>query len=270
VRTTPSSVAGRGLFYCAQEPAQQGDMLAFIPSRCILTTQTAQCRWPDLKAIQKDTAMSNDYSECNFANDWPVALTACAQRALDSDVAWSQWIQTWQGPSAPCPPDSLSIKELQNLAKQTRSSVNEIQKALQVRYTVFQQHSRRLNDFGITIHDDLYGIVLSRAASLGPHWNNESGIIPLHDMLNHPPLDKTPSVELFSIGEIASHTSVEHVAHVAASTFSQTELQDTDLAIVARQTIYPGEELLLSYTKRDLLAKEETRIWKMLQYGFCL
>lgn len=266
VRTTPRSVAGRGLFYSATKPAQKGDLLAFIPARCILTKKTAEHAWPDLKlALQEDTP---------GRDDWPVLLTAYAHRALSSDVAWSEWIQTWQGPPAPSPPDSLTKHELQELAMQTQSSANEIKKALQVRYNVFQNHCRRLEaSYGCTHDvDDLYSVVLSRAASLGPDWKYESGIIPLHDMLNHPSPDKLPNVELFSIGEVASHTSLAHVASLAKSTFSKTNVEDRDLVLVARQTIHPGEELLLSYTKRDLLSGDQAaaRVWKTLQYGFCL
>jgi hypothetical protein len=94
VRTTSHSVAGRGLFYSATaRPAAQGDLLAFIPSRCILTRATGTRTWPDL--LQRPPQEID-------RDDWPVLLTAYARRALDSnDVAWSEWIQTWQGPKAP-------------------------------------------------------------------------------------------------------------------------------------------------------------------------
>lgn len=270
VRTTQQSVAGRGLFYFGTEPAKQGDMLALIPSRCILTHQTAKRQWPELTmdVVQKDTGASRDDI---ITNDWPVLLTAYAKRALDDNTDWSQWIHAWQGPKAPCPPDSLTTRELQQLATQAQSSISEVEKALQVRYSEFDTHCRRLDSLGITNYQDLYGVVLSRAANLGPQWNYASGIIPLHDMLNHVPIGKTPSVELFTVGEIASQTSRNHVARLASKAcFAETKMQDTDLILVARQNIHPGEELFLSYTKRSMLADEETRVWKMLQYGFCL
>lgn len=268
IRTTPRSVAGRGLFYSSERPAEQGDLLAFIPARYILTKETAKRQWTDLQLVKEEDASAV------VKEDWPVTLTACASRALHDDehVAWSQWIETWQGPSAPSPPSSLTSNEIQNLAMQTQSSPTEINKALQVRYDVFQRHCARLEEsYGCAKSNvgDLYGIVLSRSATLGPDWNYDSGIIPLHDMLNHPPRDQTPSVELFSIGEIASLTSREHVERLAKSNFSLTNLQDRDLALVARQTIHPGEELFLSYTKRELLSNEQARVWKTLQYGFC-
>jgi hypothetical protein len=268
VRTTSHSVAGRGLFYSATaRPAAQGDLLAFIPSRCILTRATGTRTWPDL--LQRPPQEID-------RDDWPVLLTAYARRALDSnDVAWSEWIQTWQGPKAPRPPSFFSNNELENIAKQTQSTPNEIKKALQARYNVFEKHCTRLEELSGYTKDyynvgHLYGIVLSRSATLGPDWNYESGIIPLHDMLNHPPMHKNPSVELFSIGEIASHTCWEHVTRLVKRTFSLTHVHSADLVLVARQTIRPGEELFLSYTRRDLLqTNEHSRVWKALQYGFC-
>ena len=265
MRTSSRSVAGRGLFYTAEECAKTGEMLSFIPSQCVLTKENAERQWPDLKlklkALENDSTFDND--------DWPVVLTAYAQRALHDNAAWSQWIQTWKGPSAPCPPESLTIQELQTLAVQSDSSPSEIERALQFRYNVFQHDCSRLATLGSA--NVLYGIVLSRAANLGPHWNYESGIIPLHDMLNHPPAGTTPSVELFTIGEIVSQTSHANVEQLMSSaSFQSQQVQDQDLVLVAKRTIYPGEELFLSYTKRDLLSDEQERVWKMLQYGFCL
>lgn len=275
VRTSQRSVAGRGLFFSFHDDdkcAERGDVLALIPSQCVLCTDNAQHIRPDLSS-------SLDKLE---RNKWPLALTACAQVALqDASRSWSPWIETWTGPQAPQPPESVSAKELQSLAIQADSSPREIQQALEVRYDVFQQHCKRFGDMmsnNKSLKHDLYGIVLSRAANLGPHWNHQSGIIPLHDMLNHPPAGTLPSVELFTIGELCRQTSQDHVeqllfssGHLCPTTRQDETLQEKDLVLVARRAIQPGEELFLSYTKRELLAtNEKDRVWKMLQYGFCL
>lgn len=249
VRTSSRSVAGRGLFYSSLKPAQQGDMLALIPCECVLTKQNAERQWPDFKENDDDI------------HDWSVSLTMYAERAVKNND-WRPWTQAWIGPSAPRPPESFRTDELQELALQAQSSPDEIKKALQVRYDVFQKDAHRFENH------DIYAIVLSRVANLGPNWNGESGIIPLHDMVNHPPLNVEHNIELFSIKDIASLTSDDYVTSRAQSTFSIKQPDDQDLVLVARKIIYPGEELFLAYAKRDLT--EEERVWKMLQYGFSL
>jgi len=295
VRTCPRSVAGRGLFYYSSaqdgECAKKGDVLAWIPAQSVLCRENVQRLWPDFWSSQLDALERSD---------WPLALTVCAQVALQLDdnrdsrsPCWSPWIQTWTGPHGPQPPESLQANELEVLALEAKSSTEEIQRALQVRYDVFQQHCQRFvkinkhstvtlnNNSNYYLNHDLYGIVLSRAANLGPHWNHQSGIIPLHDMINHAPGGVAPSVELFSIGDLVRQTSREYVEqqlllrhhHSLQSTTQvpQQPPEEKDLLLVARRIIPPGEELFLSYANRDLLAtNERDRVWKMLQYGFRL
>jgi hypothetical protein len=248
-------------------------MLAFIPSHCVLAESTAGSQWTDILRTLESLRRDNDGLYDDTIH-WSVVLTAYAQRAIKDKVSWSEWIQTWQGPGAPSLPDLVSDQERTLLAQNARSSPKEVQRALQLRYRTFEYHQRLLERLGCSKSNELYGIVLSRAADLGPQWNHELGIIPFHDMLNHPPTGEAKSVELFTIGEIRRLTSTEHVCRLALKSFLDkvpSNLRDKDIVIVARRTISPGEELFISYTGvQENLSSEDDRIWKMLQYGFPL
>lgn len=275
VKTTPESVAGRGLFAKEGHQFQQGDMLALIPAERVFSTAN-----PKVKQLQAQLKLQ-DENHNNNKEARHAILAACAFQAKKLENGdnshWSQWIDTWQGPPCIRPLETFSNSELQELSNMAETNLAVIQDAIETRYNVYQNdHSIMANacgDTNVPLLNELYTIILSRSANLGPDWEYQGGIIPLHDMLNHPPRGVAPSVELMSIGEVTRLTSEAFTKDLVQSAFGNNLVlrEMRDLVLVARRPIQGGEELLMSYSgKADTQPSEKERAWRMLQYGFPL
>mmetsp|Transcript_23108 Transcript_23108/g.48747 ORF Transcript_23108/g.48747 Transcript_23108/m.48747 type:complete len:437 (+) Transcript_23108:13-1323(+) len=134
----------------------------------------------------------------------------------------------------------------------------------------------------------LYSILISRTANLGPTYQRESeskeassmvrGVIPLHDMINHPPFGTEHNVELLSVGDLRTMLSEEKVHQLLDKILrnigkNALELDDKDVLLIARCEILPGDELFLSYRNNNRGSKpmeEKERAWTTLQYGFLI
>ncbi len=106
---------------------------------------------------------------------------------------------------------------------------------------------------------------------------NFLGIIPLHDMCNHPPLGHEANVELFCLGDIRSMIGNDNLNLLLQPLLTDAQLRgdaehpifaDQDFVLAARKRIEPGEELLLSYKSNDGNMCESEQLWLLLQYGF--
>jgi SET domain. len=199
------------------------------------------------------------------------------------------------------------IRVLANSVGMIESQHDTVREALQKRYETFvkdknsimnllhDQHHHKENqsnndDFSSLsfLLEDVYRLVLSRSASLGPLWNHQRGIIPFHDMINHPPSGKQSNVELFSVahvcemigrdatcdmirmltvGEENAKNGYGDATNAANSVLNG--LDDKDLLLVATREIHPGDELWLCYKK---FAGEQQdpreKLWWTIQYGF--
>ena len=294
IRTTPRSVGGRGLFYFGNDCIHRGDVLALIPSRCIFTESNAGEEY----RLLRETLV-----ECGAT--WPTVLTSYAQRALllsenhneeTGSVSWSGWINSWKGgggPGTPRNPESYSPQELLSLSQLASSSPQEVHRGLSARYQLYQQHLQQIRHVDIISEGtyiseqeqvkreeewgELYSAVLSRTANLGPEWNYETGIIPFHDMLNHPPPPSSnANVELFTVGDVQSYTGPYEMRSLVQKAFGEQvttslTLGNKDMLLVAKQKIWPGDELLLDYKEgKTEWNDEKERVWLLLQYGFPL
>ena len=127
----------------------------------------------------------------------------------------------------------------------------------------------------------LYSILISRTANLGPMYQSDSGskatsvrgVVPLHDMFNHPPLGIDHNVELFTVGDLRAMLPEERVQQLVGKVLEEhgDELNDKDALLVARCEILPGDELFLPYRNNSAKPmKDEERAWTTLQYGFLI
>ena len=278
VRTTEESVGGRGMFWSSPEAAKDAQILARIPKRCVLEASSARAKWPE--------AMNWDH--INDKNLEMMASAMCAYSQTDpARLDWREWIDTWLGFGGvmPRPLKSYSSEEIQFLATASGATFADVSVAIELRYNAMKNDAFKL-EFPFTdgakgmtsdIFADMYSVVVSRCAVMGPAWNYAYGIIPMHDMHNHPPPSVESSVELHALGDVRPHIEgldeeVENLIHLSGVADASPPLDDQDILIVARRDIQPGEELYLSYrdaTETQGLTSND-RLWLLFQYGFPL
>ena len=280
VRTTDESVGGRGMFWSSPEAAKDAQILARIPKRCVLEASTAKLKWPE----------AMHWGHINDKNLEMLAAAMCAYTCTQADPAgidWREWIDTWLGFGGvvPRPLKSYSSEEIQYLATTSGASFADVSVAIEVRYNAMKSDATKL-EFPFTngatgmtgdIFADMYSVVASRCAVMGPAWNYCYGIIPMHDMHNHPPPSVESSVELHALGDVRPHIEglddeVINLIHLSGVSDVSPPLDEQDILIVARRDIRPGEELFLAY--RDPSETEgltsNDRLWLLFQYGFPL
>lgn len=282
--TTEKSVGGRGLFWTSDEPAYQGDIVAFIPSKNVITSYNLESSFPELKGLQESEA------------SWQAKMTTLASNCLQSEkedyMNRVDWIKSWYGggPTCPRPSSSYSMEELNQLAEFAGSTVEKVEIKIEQRYGTFiRDYARMIKEkyYGETIDNfgDMYSITVSRTACLGPVWDNKRGIIPVHDFMNHPPSNSRPNVELFCFGDLRKMIGFAHATELLKRVMQDPneigsnqhgengsffEPRDTDILLVASRDIGTGSELWLSYRDPASIKSEEDKIWLMLQYGFPL
>mmetsp|Transcript_25581 Transcript_25581/g.55949 ORF Transcript_25581/g.55949 Transcript_25581/m.55949 type:complete len:560 (+) Transcript_25581:244-1923(+) len=279
VRTTYESVGGRGTFWSSEEKAAAGDILARIPKKCVLAASCSREQWPE----------NMEWDRISDPNLKMVASAMCAYTHggdTEDDVDWHEWIDSWLGHGGivPRPLSSYSPEEIKSLAHDAGTSFAEASLAIEVRYNIFKQDAATLGFSLIEGSEglipekfaDMYCVVASRCANLGPQWEYERGIIPLHDMHNHPPPGIEPNVDLHALGDVKLYMpevedSVHQLLQTSGIIDTSPPLDDRDILLVARRDIVPGEEMFLSYSRGlsdsdDLTGQE--RLWLLFQYGF--
>ena len=194
--TTEKSVGGRGLFWNCKEDAQRGDILAYVPSKCIATKSNLIENNPSLQSME------------NFDVSWQAKLTTfvnyCLQNPQNDSVHRKVWIESWSGggPGSPRPATAYSSDKIEQIAAVANVTEDIAREAIDARYETYIKDWKSVtayNEDASESFGDLYSIVLSRTATLGPEWKYQRGIIPFHDMVNHPPLHQLPNIDLFSL-----------------------------------------------------------------------
>jgi hypothetical protein len=190
-------------------------------------------------------------------------------------------VESFDGPEVPLPFQDYSSQDLEALAKEASVPIEEVEKAVKARYERLQNDYQSLQDWtsqkGLPkIPKDkcgrLHSIVVSRTAGLGPSYQGGRGVIPLHDIINHPPEHVPHNVELFTIGDMRKMiASEEHVQHLLKPVIDLKKapavLPDKDVVLVAREGIHFGDELFLCYKDRKSSPTDQDRMWPLLQYG---
>ena len=280
VSTTEKSVGGRGMFWCGTETAAAGQILARIPKKCVLTASSAKLQWQYIE----------DWSQLNTdANLEIIAAALCAYISDDANgVDWKDWIQSWLGYGGITPHSLLtfSSEEIESLAAAAGTSFAETSTAIEVSHNMFKRDAEKLGisltdgSMGLTPEEfmDIYCVVMSRCANLGPEWEYERGIVPFHDMHNHPPKSVESSVNLYTLGDVKPHMSnvvddIEALVKISGNNDLSPPLDDKDILMVASRDVMPGEEIFLAYrepSEMDSSYTGQDRLWIMFQYGFPL
>jgi hypothetical protein len=296
----------------------KGDVLAFVPRASLLTLANPAplCNY-DGSLLEELSSLSTTSKSASL-----VALVlyvgAVAERG---ETSFRDWINSFVGPAPPIKilsdnnqTDKILhhcyAEEVENLVSMANVSDETAQEAITARYDAYERDWRIaqqwMNDFD-DIHMDelqfaeLYSILVSRTANLGPVYAGRNdrdanvtippprGVIPLHDMFNHPPSDMEHNVDLFMVGDLRKLMPEEEVWRLVGEVFGRVMdepygdinyetigkkladgvLNSRDALLVARREISPGEELFLSYRNRAKpMVDEKERAWTCLQYGF--
>jgi hypothetical protein len=213
---------------------------------------------------------------------------------------WQEWIKSWtigdgSNDNTLLPKsyyEDYTTDELNELARLAHATPNEVRECITTKYETFEKDWNAVRSL---IMDDkrkesmsveqqikqefaeLYSLVLSRTTNLGPEWGNQLGVIPFHDMINHPPYEKEPNVELFCVGDIRATIGNDNVKLLFRPLLTEKQLRgeeeppifmDRDFVIAARRRIEPNEELFLSYKNSIENMDGKQQLWLMLQYGF--
>ena len=264
----------------ATNTIQRGDVLAWIPKTSLLTLPNPYSLYPS-----DDNNVSNilqDLLSLSHKSSWPVSFTLFTGMVASKNGTFSEWIESFMGPEPPCLPTK---DDVQNLMKMAIVSKETAEEASNFKYAAFNRDWNMAKEWmeGTDNNDimtesqfaKLYSILVSRTANLGPYYNNTRGVIPLHDMINHPPPDVEHSIELFTVGDLKELVPGDMIQQLM-DRFVQNDndgsilhLDDRDVLLVARREIRPGEELFLSYrNNRAKPMDEKERAWTALQYGF--
>lgn len=283
VQTTNKSVAGRGVFYVSPDVTntiQRGDVLAWIPKTSLLTLSNPYFLYPS-----DDNNVSNilqDLVSLSHKSSWPVSFTLFTGMVASKNGIFSKWIESFMGPEPPCLPtedDVQNLMKMANVSKETAEEASNFKYAAFTRdWNMAKEWMEGTDNNNIMTESQfakLYSILVSRTANLGPYYNNTRGVIPLHDMINHPPPDVEHSIELFTVGDLKELVPGDMVQQLMNRFVhndideSVLHLDDRDVLLVARREIRPGEELFLSYrNNRAKPLDEKERAWTALQYGF--
>ncbi|ACI64464.1 predicted protein [Thalassiosira pseudonana CCMP1335] len=260
VRTTPKSVAGRGVF--AVEDISQDDIVISIPYHLVLTQDNGDRYFPNiatrLAAVRQEEKQSRirrvlnkirGKHQHNLRRDdyWQAELTTYALSALESEHPWSTWVEQWQredpyqtliDESSWRSDDNATIKALSDFAAIAPSIPEyKVNAAVGIRLAEMNEYTSKYE--GKVPHSEsMYSILTSRAVGLS---DSVTACIPMHDMINH---SFEPNLGF---------------------TF-----YDGNFELVALRDITCDEELFLKYTDVTNTAgewDEDKAAWLLVQWG---
>ena len=259
VRTTPDSVAGRGVF--STENLSRGDVVISIPYNLALTQDNAARYFPTLAdKLQECRNGRESYlkriwnrirkkpaEKLTGEDFWQAELSAYALAALETDHPWSNWISQWQRDDPfqklidigtwkfYSDPITKAVSEYGKMAPEIPCF--KINAAVEIRLSEVNQYTERYRT-KVPTSESLYATLISRAIGLS---ESVTACLPMHDMINH---SSDPNL---------------------AFTFC-----DGNFELVALHDIPKDKELFLSYM--DISNKkgewdEDKATWLLVQWG---
>jgi len=231
LRTTPRSVAGRGVF--ASRNLRLGDEVFSVPHDVALTAENAAAHFPELSRrllecrplrargrIGRlwDRLRGRQPARLDADDCWQPELTAYALAALESGHPWSDWIKEFcrddpyqtlvdSGSWADDPAAILrAVDEFSQMAPDVPRF--KVHAALGVRLERLDEYLEGYRG-AVPTSPSMYATVTSRAVGLS---DSVTALLPFHDMVNHSPepniamqfeSDGRPRFSFFALGDIA-------------------------------------------------------------------
>lgn len=259
VRTTPQSVAGRGVF--TTNDVEEGDTVLSIPYYSALTQENGRKYFPDI-AKQLDKCRTKvkgpirrawnrirGKTEVDVLDDeqfWQAELSAYALEAVRTNHPWSSWISQWQRDdpyqqlvdmSTWRSDDEVISKSLEDFSKiAPHISHYKVNAAIGIRLA-------RLNDYAVKYQnkvpysESLYTTLTSRAIDIS---DGVTACLPMHDMINH---SFDPNISM--------------------------QFNDGYFEFIALQNIAKDTELFISYmdVTNEGIWDEDKATWMLVQWG---
>lgn len=203
VRTTPLSVAGRGVF--TTHDVSEGDVVISVPYFTALTQENGRKYFPDL-ADKLDSCRKKSQSPLkrlwnqiirrkpeDLYDDeqfWQPELTSYALEALETNHPWSNWVSQWyrDDPYQQLVDTSAwksSDEAINNTLSDFSTLAPDISKykvnaAIQLRLAQLNSYNRMyLNK--VPFSESIYTTLLSRAVGIA---DGITACLPMHDMIN--------------------------------------------------------------------------------------
>ncbi|KAL9178907.1 hypothetical protein ACHAXT_011880 [Thalassiosira profunda] len=259
LRTTPDSVAGRGVF--STRPLSEDDEIISIPLYAACTQDNAREYFPTLEQRLKkyrrrpgllrriwNRLLRRRSNEERPDSHWQAELVAYTLQSLEVDHPWSTWIEQWQREDPmQSLVDDMRWRDDESVISDATSdfhamapSVPELKigAAMGIRLQELDEYTSRYEG-RVPTSEKMYTTLISRAVGLA---ENVTAILPMHDMINH---SAEPNVGL-------------------------AFAEDETFKIVALGDIKEGEELFLRYMDvRDAEGQwdEDKAAWLLVQWG---
>lgn len=268
VRTTPESVAGRGVF--STKDLASGEEVISIPYYAALTQDNAAGYFPNLarelssariQRIRKRSLLKRIWNrirqrsatqgeESLTADDfWQAELTAYALAAQRAEHPWSTWISQWKredpfqdlvdASTWRHDSDAIDMAALDFRKMAPDISEYKVGAAVGIRLQELDEYSEQYEKKKVPTSESMYATLISRAVGLS---DTVTAILPMHDMINH---SSDPNVAL-SLAE------------------------DGAFKLIATEDISKGAEIFISYMDVvDAEGKwdEDKATWLLAQWG---
>ncbi|KAL7486925.1 hypothetical protein ACHAW6_012531 [Cyclotella cf. meneghiniana] len=260
VRTTPKSVAGRGVFTSAH--VSKDDVVISIPYYMALTQDNGakyfphvadklhKCRPTSLSPVRRFwNQIRRKNSECESTDNyfWQAELTAYAIEALETNHPWSTWISQWKREDPyqhlvdmstwrfDDEPISKVLSDFSKMAPDVPSF--KVNAAIGIRLSEMNEYVTRYQNKA-PCSEPMYATLTSRALGIS---DSVTACLPMHDMINH---SFEPNVAL--------------------------SFNDGNFELVALRDIPKDSELFLSYmdvTNHEGEWDEDKAAWMLVQWG---
>jgi hypothetical protein len=204
VRTTPASVAGRGVFTTVD--VSQGDVVLSVPYYSALTQENGRKYFPDL-ASKLDSCRKKTQSplrrvwnrirgkkgEGSFVDEdfWQAELSAYAIEAIETDHPWAEWISQWfrDDPyqqlvnTATWKFDNEALNKTMNDFSLMAPDISKykVNAAVGIRLAELNSYAKNYQN-KVPFSESTYALLTSRAVGL---LDGTTACLPMHDMINH-------------------------------------------------------------------------------------
>ncbi|KAL3786937.1 hypothetical protein HJC23_013272 [Cyclotella cryptica] len=260
VRTTPKSVAGRGVF--TTSPVSKDDVVISIPYYMALTQDNGATYLPRVAdSLRKCRPMLDSpirrfwnhirrrksVDESSDDKFWQAELTAYAIEALETNHPWSTWISQWKRDDPyqhlvdmstwkfDVEPISKALSAFSKMAPDIPSY--KVNAAIGIRLSEMHEYVARYQNKA-PCSESMYATLTSRALGLS---DTVTACLPMYDMINH---SFEPNLAL--------------------------SFNDGNFDLVALRDIPEDSELFLSYmdvTNHEGEWDEDKAAWMLVQWG---